>query len=203
MANRVIAITREFGSGGRAIGLELSKRLGIPFYDKSILAQVAENQGLNTDFVNQVDRKGPTITAPVFGRSMVSTFYQPTFSDQIFIDQSNIIKELASKGPCVIVGRCADYILRDTDAVKIYVSASMKHKIERKRATDDELKNASDEQIEKFIKDVDKRRSKYYEHFTGQKKGNATNYDLCIRSDEIGTEEAVNVIEAYIRGLNK
>jgi len=201
MAQRVIAITRDFGSGGRAIGLALAEKLGIPFYDKGILNQVAENQGLNKDFVNQVDRKGPSIPAPIFGRSMVATFYQPTFSDQIFIDQSNIIKELASKGPCVIVGRCADYILRDTDAVKVYITAGMKHKIERKRAVDEEVAGASDEQIEKYIRDIDKRRSKYYEHFTGQKKGDALNYDLCIRSDEIGTDGAVNTIIEYLKGI--
>lgn len=201
MNNHVIAITREFGSGGRAMGIELAKQLGIPFYDKGILTQVAENQGLNEDFVNQVDKKGPQMLAPIFGRNVLSTFYQPTFSDQIFIDQSKIIKDLAAKGPCVIVGRCADYILRDTDAVKIYVSASMEHKIERKRKVDPELAQASDEEIEKFVREIDKRRAKYYEHFTGLKKGESENYDLCMKADHLDVDAGVKVILAYLEGL--
>ena len=201
MNKRVIAITREFGSGGRAMGIELAKQLDIPFYDKSILSQVAENQGLNAEFVNQVDRKGPQMPAPIFGRNVLTTFYQPTFSDQIFIDQSKIIKDIAAQGPCVIVGRCADYILRDTDAVKIYVSASMEHKIERKRQVDPELAQCTDEQIEKFVKDIDKRRAKYYEHFTGLKKGDPENYELCMRTDHMDTQAGVKVIMAYLEGL--
>jgi len=202
MNKRVITIAREFGSGGREIGLKLSEALDIPFYDKNLLKAVAEAGGMHEDFIAENEERSPLVAAPLFGRNMLATYYQPSFSDTIFIEQAKLIKSLAEKGPCVIVGRCADYILRDDpDVIKVFISASMEFKISRKHLVAPEKENFSDEEMEKYIKDVSKQRVRYYEHYTGMKKGMAPNFDLCIRTDKVGTDGAVKLILDYLENL--
>ncbi len=193
MSHTVITIAREYGSGGREVGVKVSERLRIPFYDKELLKLVAEKGDLNEDFLRANEERPPQFLAPSFGRTMLETFYQPSFSDTIFVEQSKIIKGIAQQGPCVIVGRCADYILKD-DAFKIYIYAGMDYKIQHKHLVAPEKENYSDEEMIKYIKNIEKQRAKYYEHYTGYKKGLASNYDLCIRTDLVGTGGAVELI---------
>ena len=193
MKSKVITIAREYGSGGREVGVKLSERLGIPFYDKEILKLVAEKGDLHEDFLAANEEKPPQFLAPSFGRTMLETFYQPSFSDTIFVEQSKIIKSIADEGPCIIVGRCADYILKDS-AFKVYIYADMAFKIAHKHLVAPEKEDYSDEEMIKYIKSVEKKRARYYEHYTGYKKGVATNYDLCIRTDLIGVDAAVDLI---------
>ena len=191
--DKVITIAREYGSGGREIGLKLSETLGIPFYDKELLKLVAEDGGLHEDFIAANEEKAPRIMAPTFGRAMIDTFYQPSLSDTIFIEQTRVIRQLAEQGPCVIVGRCADYVLKNT-AFKVYVHAGMDFKIARKHLVAPEKADLSDEEMEKYINDVEKRRRRFYEHYTGYRKGLAENYDLCIKTDKVGIDGAVKLI---------
>ena len=191
--DKVITIAREYGSGGREIGLKLSQALGIPFYDKELLKMVAEEGGLHEDFVAANEEKAPNIMAPTFGRAMIDTFYQPSLSDTIFIEQTKIIRQLAQQGPCVIVGRCADYVLKDA-AFKVFVHAGIDFKIARKHLVAPEKADLSDEEMAKYINDVEKRRRRFYEHYTGYRKGLAENYDLCIKTDKVGIDGAVKLI---------
>lgn len=202
MNKRVITIAREFGSGGREIGLKLSEALAIPFYDKNLLKEVAEAGGMHEEFLAENEERSPVIAAPLFGRNMLATYYQPSFSDTIFIEQAKLIKSIAGKGPCVIVGRCADYILRgNPDVIKVFVSASMEFKISRKHLVAPEKADYTDAEMEKYIKEVARQRIRYYEHYTGMKKGIASNFDLCIRTDKVGTDGAVNMILAFLENL--
>ncbi len=202
MSHRVITIGREFGSGGREIGIELAQALGIPFYDKELITLAAKNGGLNETFLAANEERTPVISTGSFGRGdLFASFYQPSFSDKIFFEQADIIRELAKKGPCVIVGRCADYVLRDTDAVRVFISASMPYKIARKHTVAPEKADYTDAQMEKYIKDTDKQRRKYYEHYTGRTWGLTANYHLCICSDHVGTHGAVQIILAYLENM--
>lgn len=200
MDKAVICIAREFGSGGRETGILLSKELGIPFYDKEILRKVAEREGMNEDFVARNEEMSPQMPSTLLGHNVLAVYYQPSSSDKIFVEQAKIIKSLAEEGPCVIVGRCGDYVLRDfPGVVKIFMSASMPYKISRKRHVTPKETEYSDAEMEKHIRDIEKQRTKYYEYYTGLKKGDAKNYDLCIRTDDIGPRGAMELILSYLR----
>ena len=201
--NRVITIGREFGSGGREIGVRLAERLGIPFYDKEIVTMAAEAGGLDEAFIemneeggHRVNRKGGIKRA-----SMASFAYKPSFSDGIFLHQSNAVKQLAAQGPCVIVGRCSDYVLRFDGSIDIFIAASMPFKIARKRAMAPEKADYTDAQMEKWINDVNRTRQDYYEHYTGRKWGHIQNYHLCVFSDMVGIDGSVETILAYINAV--
>ena len=198
MHNRVITIAREFGSGGREIGIKLAERLNIPFYDKELLKLASSDGGFAEGFLAANEEKAPVFNAPSFGRMSLSSFYQPSLSDTIFLEQSKIIRELAARGPCVIVGRCADYVLREAGSVDVFISASMPYRINRKRAIAPEKKDFSDEEMEKFIRDTDKQRLKYYEHYTGRRWGRVENYHLCLFVDNVGVNGAVETIITYL-----
>lgn len=190
----VITIAREFGSGGREIGVKLAERLGIPFYDKELLRLASEQGGLNEEFMAANEEKAPVLTAASFGRRTLNSFYQPSLSDTIFLEQSKIIRKLAEQGPCVIVGRAADYVLRDMNSIDVLISASMPYKIARKHSVAPEKADYTDEQMEKYIKDIDKQRRRYYEHYTGRKWGMVGNYHLCLWADSVGSDGAVDCI---------
>ncbi len=152
MNTKIITIGREFGSGGHEIGMKLAEMLGIPFYDKEILKKVAEKGNLHEGFLESHEEKAPQFLATSLERTMIDTYYQPSLSDTIFLEQSKVIKEIAEEGPCVIVGRCADYVLREMDTFNVFVCASMAHKISRKHAVAPEKADYTDAQMEKYIK---------------------------------------------------
>ena len=132
--DKIITIGREFGSGGHEIGMKLAEMLNIPFYDKELLKKVSDMGGLHESFLETHEEKAPQLLSASFERSLIDTYYQPTLSDTIFLEQSKVIKQIASEGPCVIVGRCSDYVLRDSNVFTVFVCASMEHKISRKYA---------------------------------------------------------------------
>ena len=198
MEKRIIAIGREFGSGGREVGTMLAKALDIPFYDKELLKRVAQEGDFHEKFLETHEETAPTIAIASFDRNLMDNFYQPSFSDSIFVEQSNVIRDIAAEGPCVIVGRCADYILRDEPILRVFMYADMPYKISRKHAVAPEKADYTDEEMEKYIRKVEKARRKYYEHYTGQKWGLADNYDLCINTSKIGSEGALKVILDYL-----
>lgn len=198
MNNRVITIGREFGSGGREIGIELSKRLAIPFYDKELLKLTSEEGEFDERFLAANEEKAPIISPPSLGRIALSSFYQPSLSDTIFLEQSKVIREIAKKGPCVIVGRCSDYVLKDEGSLDVFICAGMEYKINRKRIVAPEKKDFTDEEMAKYIRDADKQRVKYYEHYTGRNWGRVDNYHLCLFVDHVGTSGAVETIITYL-----
>ena len=190
MKNRVITISREFGSGGRTIGKKVAERLGIPCYDHELIEKIAEESGFAKEFVKEKAEYAP------YGNWFANAFSDRSMNgistqDYIWSVQRKIILNIASEGPCVIVGRCADYILKDdADCLKVFVHADMKARAERIVKLYGEAKEAP----EKRLKDKDKRRSAYYKFYTDSEWGNVRNYHIALDSGVLGIEKCVDII---------
>lgn len=196
----IITIGRQLGSGGHEIGERLGQELSIPVYDKEIIKQAALNSGICEDVLEQFDEK-PT-NSLLYSLVMNTTYADKNsapLETRAYSSQVQIIREAAQKGPCVIIGRSADYILKDMEnVVRIFVLADRDIRISRTM----ERKQISQKQAQELIKKVDKSRASFYNFHTEQTWGNATNYDLSINSGRIGIEQSVKVILAYINSLN-
>lgn len=189
MKKVVITIGREFGSGGREIGIKLSKKLNIPFYDKELILHTAEKTNLEQSIVERYDEQH---SFPAFSSSNIFDIYQMPMSDRIYIAQADVIRDIASKESCIIVGRCADFILDENpDVFKVFITAPIKDKVERKRSI---LQGKSDSEIESHISKIDKKRAKYYTYYTDRTWGKASTYNLCIDSSILGIDGTVELI---------
>ena len=190
MRKVIITLGREFGSGGREIGKKLAERLEIPFFDKEIIRKAAEDSGIVESVMDYYDEHR---SSPIFSSgSILYDIYQMPMSDRVYLEQCKAIKDIASKGGCVIVGRCADMVLENNPALlRVFICADMKDKVERKRAVEP---NKTDQQLEAHIRGVDKKRAKYYSYYTDKKWGEARQYDLCLNSSLLGIDETVNLI---------
>ncbi len=171
----VITIAREYGSGGRLIGEELAKKLDIPFYDKELILLAAKKSGFSEEYIRRTEQ----IKSASFLYSLYMTSQVLPMSDQIFLVQSKIIQELVEQGPCVIVGRCADYVLRNTpNCMNVFIHAPMDERVCRaSKEYGDEANNMED-----YVRKQDKKRSSYYNYFSQSKWGNAKNYHLAVNS---------------------
>ena len=190
MAKRIITISREFGSGGRFIGEEVAKKLGIAYYDKNIIGQIAEKSGLSPEYIQENAELSPKkgLFAYAFsGRDITGK----SVEDMVYEVQRNIILELAEKEPCVIIGRNADYILKDRDDVlNVFIHGDMPEKIQRIS----HLHNVDEKEAVKMMADTDKRRMTNYNFYTEQKWGKASNYTLCLNSSELGYDRCEKII---------
>lgn len=190
MAKRIITISREFGSGGRFIGEEVAKKLGIGYYDKKIINQIAEKSGLSPDYIQESAELSPKkgLFAYAFaGRDITGK----SVEDMVYEAQRKVILELVDKESCVIVGRNADFILKDRDDVlNVFIHGNMPEKIQRISR----LYNVSDQEAAKLIADTDKRRMTNYNFYTEQKWGKASNYTLCLNSSQLGYDRCEAVI---------
>ncbi len=196
----VITIGRQFGSGGRYVGRLLAEKLGIPFYDKELLSEAAKNSGICEEIFEDHDEK-PTrslLFSLVTGmqRADVGSFYMDMpLNHKIFLAQFDAIRKLASEGSCVIVGRCADYVLRDNpDAVSIFVKADMPSKV--KRAVT--YYGLEQEKAEEKIRKADRQRASYYNYYATATWGDVNNYDLCVDTGVLGVEGAVELIAKFL-----
>lgn len=183
--NKIITIGREFGSGGRELGKCLAKELNIAYYDWEIVTEIAKRTSLSEEYVKSVIEKQPIPMYPIH----TGISFSPAYVDihlhnntAIFQEQRKLLKELAENGDCVIVGRCADFILRDYNPFRIFVYADMKSKLARCRKNEPEHEHLTDKKLIKHIKKVDKQRSRYYSFYTGLVWGDKLNYDLCINT---------------------
>lgn len=196
----VIAISREFGSGGRLIGEKLALELGIPFYDKDIIEMAAKKSGLSTEFFEQLEEKASSsflfnLVTTAYASPAFFSQYDIPISHKAFYAQVSVIQELADRGSCVIVGRCADYILRDhPNCVKVFVYASKEDRV--KRAVDHYEGDAR--VIEDKLNKIDKGRANYYKHFTNETWGSAHAHDLCINTSCTGIDGAVKLVRALL-----
>lgn len=195
MSIPVITISREYGSGGRAIGEKLAKELGIPFYNKELILMAAKESGLSEEYIKKAEQQKST--SFLYGLYMGAQ--QLPMNDQIFLIQSKIIREIAEKGPCVIVGRCADYVLRDADVrlLRVFVSAPEEQRIARKM----EQEHLTQPQAARLLRKMDKQRRKYYETYTHHVWGDSTNYDLCIDTSTCTLDEAAARIADRFRAM--
>lgn len=190
----IITIARQHGSSGREIAQELSKQLNIRCFDKEIVDEAAENSSICKELIDSFDEKrvSPFILQSTQYPSMN---YGLGLNIQVASAQFDVIRNLADKGDCIFVGRCADYILRDRkDLTRVFIMGEQDEKIRCIM----NRQGISESEAKKKIKQVDKDRSSYYKYYTDQIWGESSNYDLCINSSKIGIEGSVNVIRAYI-----
>ena len=194
MKHIIITIGREYGSGGRLIAKKLSEELGITFYDKELIAAVAKKTGFSENFIRDTEHQRPTNS---FLYDLYTTVATPSVPDQVFIAQAKVIKEAAARESCVIVGRCADYILREEPHVlKVFVNAPIDQRIRRAR----EEYGVTEPNLESYVIRQDKARASYYNYFATGRWGQSREYDLCVNS-RIGTNAAVKVIRAAAQAM--
>lgn len=196
--NRVISISRECGSGGREIGYRLAKKLGIPFYDKELIDMAAEDSNISPEFFHANDEviakkeRTDDAYAPI---NPLSVPYEIPVSDQLFVIQTKIIKQLAQNGPCVIIGRCSDVIVEDS--FKVFICASLKKRAARLMNHEENAKTDI-RKIESQIRAIDKKRRDYYQYYSGNEWGKPKNYDLCLNSGSLGINRCVDLIAGLV-----
>ena len=194
MEKKIITISREFGSGGRSIGRSLAEKLGIPFYDEELVDQVALESGFAPKFIEEHGEHSP-------GKSFFSYAFAPqgvpgimnglSTADFLWSIQCSVILQLADKGPCVIVGRNADYVLKDRkDCLHAFIYADMDYRADRIVR----LYGESEKSPEARLQEKDKRRKVNYQHYTGRSWGQAQNYDVCLCSSTLGEEHCVQIL---------
>ena len=198
----IITIGRQYGSGGRIVGKKLAEALGISFYNREIIELAAKKSGMSEEAFEKVDETAASslLYSIATGSYMFGNYVSPQvdlpLNDKLFIIQSDIIKSIAEKESCVIVGRCADYILRDRgDVVNIFIHASKE--IRKQRAINEYGIAAN--KVEGYLNKIDKKRSTYYNYYTGEKWGYSSNYHLCLDSSLLGIDGCVHIIESLIK----
>ena len=190
MAQRIITISREFGSGGRFIGEEVAKKLGIAYYDKNVINDIAEKSGLSPEYIlenAELSPKKGMLAYALAGRDITGK----SVEDMVHEAQRKVILELAEKESCVIIGRNADYILKDRDDVlNVFIHGNMPEKIQRIIR----LYNVDEKKAVKMMADTDKRRMTNYNFYTEHKWGKASNYTLCLNSSQLGYDRCEKII---------
>ena len=196
----VITIARQFGSGGREIGERVAKLLGLPLYDKELITDAAAKGSLNEEIIKKADESAANslLYTLAMGSNVLGTTmhfgYKMPLNDKLFILQSEVIKEYAKEGSCVIIGRCADYVLRDEpNILRLFIYGDLEHRQARVLERHPELKTS---QVIDVINKTDKRRSSYYNFYTGNKWGKYDNYDMAINSSTLGIDHTAQVIAA-------
>ena len=203
MEKKIITISREFGSGGRTIGRMVAEKLGIPFYDKELVEQIALESGFAPKYVEEHGEHSPT-------GSLFSYAFAPqgipgvmnglSTADFLWNVQCSVILQLAEKGPCVIVGRNADYILKDhPEALHAYVFADVPYRAERIVR----LYGESEKSPEQRLAEKDKRRRVNYQHYTGRTWGQAQNYDICLDTGVLGVDQCVDILVNIVENSKK
>ena len=194
MEKKIITISREFGSGGRTIGREVANRLGIPFYDKELVDQIAMESGFAPKFVDENGEHAPGTSRLSYAfahQGVPGIMNGLSTADFLWSIQCSVIMQLAEKGPCVIVGRNADYILKDrNDVLDVYIHADKEFRADRIVR----LYGESEKSPMARLAEKDKRRQINYQHYTGRVWGTAQNYDICLNSGRLGIENCVDII---------
>ena len=182
--HKVITVSRQFGSGGRTVAREVAKRLNIPCYDQELIEKVQMDSGFTKEYINANGESSST--------GILNTMFGTSFGrDLVWTSQCKVICQLANEGPCVIVGRCADYVLRDkAELLKVFIHADLKRRAERIVSVYGESEVAP----EKRVKEKDKRRAAYYRYYTEKEWGIAKNYDISLDSGKFGLEKCVDII---------
>ena len=193
----IITVGRQYGSGGRYVAKLLAEKLDIPFYDKQLLTEAAHDSGINEELMESYDeRQGKNLFFSLLGGSQGrvdagSLYLDMPLNHRIFLAQFDTIRRIAGEGPCVIVGRCADYVLRDQDNVlNVFVKADTDHRLERIVR----YNGADPMKAEEILRKADKQRAAYYNYFATGTWGDVSNYDLCVDTGTLGIEGCVEVI---------
>ena len=188
MKNRIVTISREFGSGGRTIGKKVAEKLGIPCYDSELIQKIAEESGFAENYVKEAGEYAP---GGFLSSVLANRAFGPTNEDILWETQYRVIMELAEKGPCVIVGRCADYLLQNkADCLKVFIHADMAFRAKRIV----EVYGEREQSPEQRLRDKDKRRAAYHRFYTDMKWGDARNYHIALDSGALGIEKCADMI---------
>ena len=189
MSNRIITISREFGSGGHTVGKKVAERLGIPCYDNELIQKIAEQSGFVVEYIKE---EGEHVPQSSWLASAFTgwNWNGPSNQDLLWTIQRNIILELAEKESCVIVGRCADFILRDKNCLRVFIHASMEKRAVRIVNEYGERREAPEQRL----KSKDKRRASYYRFYTDMKWGQSQNYHIALDSGELGLDKCADII---------
>lgn len=198
MGNKIITITRQYGSGGREVGEKLAKKMGVEFFDNKLLDVAAGESGIHKSHFEDNDEKRPNsflyLLSTTYGQGGVP------FDDTLFFAQLNAIQKIASKQSCVILGRCADYALRDFDkVVNIFIVAPFEDRV--KRAI--EVYGITEKHSAEYVKHIDKQRTSYYNYYTDKRWGMPSNYQLCLDSSALGIDGSVELIYRFIEDFYK
>lgn len=203
--NKIITINRQYGSGGREIGSKLAEKFGIPFYDNEIISRAAKETGFSEAAFETVEDKATNslLYSIAMGMNVFTNqdigFAGLSLDDRIFLAQSNVIRKVAKEGACVIVGRCADYILRDVpNVVNIFIAADLDFRIQRSIQVD----GLDPEHAAETVAKKDKSRRNYYRYHVGERWDNLFNYALSLRSDLIGIDRMADCIGMYLESMN-
>ena len=198
MEHRIITISREFGSGGRYIGRLVAEKMGIAFYDKEIIAKVAEKSGLAEEFVERKGEYSPSKSLFAYGLVPRNNMGE-SLEDYLHSVQRKIIQELASEADCVIIGRCADYIFKDHPRrLNVFICSTPEDKIQR---IQDYLGGSNEAEAKRMMKDMDKKRSINYNYYTDHRWGDARHYSMSLNSGELGLERCVDLIVSAAEAL--
>ncbi len=194
----IVTVGREFGSGGHEVGKRLAQELGIAFYDQEFIAMAVKKTGFHEDYVKDNEEKAPDFVSGAMFTGM--DIYQPSPYDRIQAEEYKLIREIAAKESCVIVGRAADYILSDQSHVSVFLFAPLQDRVNRKLAllSSEDAKRVTPAAMEKIVKQMDKRRKRYYEYYTDTKWGERDSYDLLLNTSRSGIDGAVKIIKTYI-----
>lgn len=204
MKKTIITIARSYGSGGRTLGIKLAEELGIPCYDRNLVRIASDLSGINESLFGEADEKVTGLnffkgSNPYKGELLPPGHPDYTSRDNLFNIEANTIKELADKGPCIFVGRCADYVLKDReDVVRLFFYAPMEDCIERAKAVSGE----GEKELVKKINRIDKYRAEYYKYYTGHEWNDSRNYDFCLNTASMSYEKLIEVVKEYLNIYN-
>lgn len=198
--NKVITISREFGSGGREFARRLADNLNIAYYDREIISELAKRTNLAEEYIYNLGEHRPAALFPITIGHTMSPVTNGMWEQQnaLFVEQTNLLKELAEKSDCVIVGRCADYCLRDFNPLKIRIYAELDSRIERCKSRAPHGETLSDREYKQRINEIDKNRAKYYQFYTGKKWSDPLNYDLCINTTDKNIKQLAEYFSSII-----
>jgi len=201
MENYVITIARGYGSGGRTIGMMLAREFNIPYYDRELMRLASDESGINEELFAKADENlKKSLLFKIARKEYNGELIPPdredfVSNDNLFAYQAKVIKDLAAEGPCIIVGRCADYILKDMpNVLRLYIHAPLADCVKRAKGH----LQGSDKEVEKQILAIDKRRASYYKYYTGKNWTDAGNYDLCLNTGNMDYETCVRIAKSYL-----
>lgn len=198
--NYVITISRQFGSGGRLVGKKLAESLEIPFYDKELITMAAQQSGYSREIFEKADERATssllyTLSMNSYLLHGMTGLNELPLNDKVFLIQSEIIRKVAAEGPCVIVGRCADYVLKERPrCLNFYIYADLQSRVDRATTVYGMEKEHAADNIQK----LDKKRANYYNFYSNLRWGLAENYDLCVNSSSIGIDNTVEILKSFI-----
>lgn len=196
--NKIVTISREFGSGGREVGKRLADELGVRYYDREIITEIAKKTGMSEEYIQNISEKGIYPYPFQFAKSFATYSEVQSNQTEILVTQTKILKEIAEKENCIIVGRGANAILKDYNTMNIFVYADMESKINRCHKKAKENERITDKEMEKKIIAIDKARKNYHKIISNLEWGDKSNYHLCINTTNVEIKAIIPSLAEYI-----